>query len=511
MSNDIHDIRHRPVKRVVIAGGGTAGWMAAAALSKMLGKVLDITLVESEEIGTVGVGEATIPTLLSFHQMLDIPEQEFMAAVQGTIKLGISFENWLDIGHRYIHSFGLSGKDQRTAGFQHFWMRGRKEGIASGYEDYCFELKAALVDRFAHLPRGGINYAYHMDASLYARYLRGLSERHGMRRIEGKIAEVLTDAESGFITALKMEGGALVEGDFFIDCTGFRALLIGKALGVGFEDWSHWLVNDSALATQTTAVRDAVPYTRAIAWTAGWQWRIPLQHRVGNGIVYSSRHTSDDEAREHFLSSIEGEVIKQPWPVRFQPGRRERCWEKNCVALGLAGSFIEPLESTTIHLIQRGITHLLQNFPQVVVPAAIAQYNAQLDSELQHVRDFVVLHYALSNRRDTPYWEYMANMALPASLQHRIDLFRETGNVFHVPGELFAENSWIQVMMGQGVMPKHYHPTADMLSTEELDRFLGEIRNQTLRNVGGLPTHMDYLRSYCPAPVPEAVARATSA
>ncbi|MGH8062298.1 MAG: tryptophan halogenase family protein [Pseudoxanthomonas sp.] len=502
MSNETSDIRNRPVKRVVIAGGGTAGWMAAAAVSRLLGKTLDVTLVESEEIGTVGVGEATIPTLLSFHQMLDIGEQEFMAAVQGTIKLGISFENWLDIGHRYIHSFGFSGKNHKTAGFQHFWLRGRKDGIASGYEDYCFELKAALADRFAHLPRGGINYAYHMDASLYAKYLRQFSERHGARRVEGKIAEVLTDAESGFITALKMEDGSAIEGDFFIDCTGFRAMLIGKTLGVGFEDWSHWLLNDSALAAQTTAVRDAVPYTRSIAWTAGWQWRIPLQHRVGNGIVYSSRYTTDDEAREEFLSSIEGEIIKQPWPVRFKPGRRERCWEKNCVALGLAGSFIEPLESTTIHLIQRGITHLLQNFPQVVSQSAVAQYNDQLNSELQHVRDFVVLHYSLSNRRDTPYWEYMANMTLPSTLQHRIDLFRETGNVFYTPGELFAENSWVQVMMGQGVTPRQHHPTADAMGEADLKRFLDDIRSHTLKNVEGLPAHMDYLRSYCPAPAP---------
>lgn len=502
MSDDTGSTRDRPIRRVVIAGGGTSGWMAAAGISKLLGKTLDITLVESEEIGTVGVGEATIPTLMSFHRLLDINEQEYMAAVQGTIKLGISFENWLDIGHRYIHSFGTSGKDHWSAGFQHFWLRGRKDGVASGYEDYCFELKASLQDRFAHLPRGGINYAYHMDASLYAKFLRQFSERHGTRRVEGKIAEVLTDAESGDIAALKMEDGTTIEGDFFIDCTGFRALLIGKTLGVGFEDWSHWLLNDSALAAQTTAVRDAVPYTRAIAWKAGWQWRIPLQHRVGNGIVYSSRHTSDDEACEEFLSSIEGEIIKQPWPVRFRPGRRERCWEKNCVALGLAGSFIEPLESTTIHLIQRGITHLLQNFPQVVTPSAIAQYNERLDSELQHVRDFVVLHYALSNRRDTPYWEYMANMALPPSLQHRIDLFRETGSVFYVPGELFAENSWVQVMMGQGITPHRHHPTADVMSEADLKRFLDDIRNQTLKNVETLPAHMDYLRSYCPAPPP---------
>ncbi|WP_334179147.1 tryptophan halogenase family protein [Pseudoxanthomonas sp.] len=502
MSDHDNDIRNRRVKRVVIAGGGTAGWMAAAAVSRVLGATLDITLVESEEIGTVGVGEATIPTLLSFHRMIDIGEQEYMAAVQGTVKLGISFENWLDVGHRYIHSFGFSGKERGTTGFQHFWLRGRNEGTASGYEDYCLELKAATEDRFAHLPNGGLNYAYHMDASLYARFLRKFSERHGATRVEGKIAEVLTDAESGYITALKMENGDTIEGDLFIDCTGFRALLIGKTLGVGFTDWSHWLFNDSALATQTTAVRDAVPYTRAIAGTAGWQWRIPLQHRVGNGIVYSSRHISDDEAREQFLSSVEGEVIKQPWPIRFKPGQRQQCWAKNCVALGLAGSFIEPLESTTIHLIQRGIVHLLQNFPQVITQPAIDEYNARLDEELQHVRDFVVMHYHLTDRRDSPYWREIAEMEIPATLSHRIELFRETGTVFHVPGELFGENSWIQVMMGQGIVPKRYHPTADVLSPDELKRFLDGVRHHVLGNVQRMPAHMDYLRNYCPAPRP---------
>ncbi|MCW4456057.1 tryptophan 7-halogenase [Flavobacterium sp. MXW15] len=501
MSNNPSEFRQKPVKRVVIAGGGTAGWMAAAALSRTLGRTLDITLVESEEIGTVGVGEATIPTLVTFHRLLDIKEQDYLAAVQGTIKLGISFENWKDVGHRYIHSFGVSGKDHWSAGFQHFWLRGRKEQLASDYSDYCIELQAALQDRFSHLPRYHVNYAYHMDAALYARYLRGFSERYGCRRIEGKIAEVVLD-DDGCIGSLKLENGETIEGDLFIDCTGFRALLIGKALGVGYTDWSQWLFNDSALAAQTTAVRDAVPYTRAIAGSAGWQWRIPLQHRVGNGIVYSSRHMSDDEARETFLSSIEGEIIKQPWPVRFRPGQRQQCWARNCVALGLAGSFIEPLESTTIHLIQRGIVRLVQGFPHVITQAAIDEYNARLDEELQHVRDFVILHYHASDRRDTPYWRDIAQMQIPASLHRRIELFRETGTVFHVPGELFAENSWIQVMMGQGIEPKRYHPVADTMAREDLTRFLDDIRRNVLDTVRQFPAHMDYLRSYSPSPRP---------
>ena len=501
-NDDPPDIRQRPIKRVVIAGGGTAGWMAAAALSRMLGKLLDIKLVESEEIGTVGVGEATIPTLVTFHRLLEINEQEFMAAAQATIKLGISFENWLDIGHRYIHPFGASGKDHWMAGFQHFWLRGRELGIEGDYGDYCVEHRAAHEHKFAHLPRNGMNYAYHMDASLYAKFLRRFSEGHGAQRIEGKIVEVVTDPESGYITSLKLDGGAEIEGDLFIDCTGFRALLIGKTLNVGFADWSHWLLNDSAIAAQTTSVRDAVPYTRAIAGKAGWQWRIPLQHRVGNGIVYSSRYTSDDEAKQELLSSIEGEVIKDPWPVRFRPGQRLKCWSKNCIALGLAGSFIEPLESTTIHLIQRGITRLLQTFPHVITEAGIDEYNARLDAEIQHVRDFVVLHYHATNRKDTAYWRTVGSMELPPSLRHRVELFRETGSVFHVPLELFAENSWIEVMLGQGIMPKQHHPVADVMTDAELSRFLEGIRGNVDNTVRQLPAHMDYIRSYCPGESP---------
>ncbi|WDS34908.1 tryptophan halogenase family protein [Pseudoxanthomonas sp.] len=496
-----------PIRRVVIAGGGTAGWMAAAAISRVLGKVVQVTLVESEEIGTVGVGEATIPSLATFHRLLDIDERQFMAATQGTIKLGISFENWRTRQHRYIHSFGATGKDHWSAGFQHFWLKGRERGLAGSYDDYCIELKAALADRFAHVPGHHMNYAYHLDASYYARFLRALSEAHGCRRVEGRIVEVLTDAASGNIAALRLERGDVIEGDLFIDCTGFRALLIGQTLGVGFEDWSHWLLNDRAIAMQTTAVRDAVPYTRAIAGKAGWQWRIPLQHRVGNGIVYSSKHMSDDQAKAEFLASVEGEVIKDPWPVRFRPGRRLKCWEKNCVALGLAGSFIEPLESTTIHLIQRGIVNLMRSFPQVITQVAVDEYNAQLNDELQHVRDFVVLHYHATERRDTPYWEYVANMELPATLQHRIDLFRETGTVFHVPGELFAENSWIQVMLGQGITPRHRHPAPDLMGDAELRQFLDGIGKRVSDVVEKLPAHMEYLRRYCPA-VPPALAGA---
>lgn len=502
MQKDAETIAPNPVRRVVIAGGGTAGWMAAAAISKILGGTLDISLIESEEIGTVGVGEATIPTLGTFHRLLEIDEREFMAASQGTIKLGISFENWRTERHRYIHSFGSTGRDHWSAGFQHFWRRGRELGLAGSYDDYCIELQAALEDKFAHPQHYRMNYAYHLDASLYARFLRGMSERNGCRRIEGKIVEVLTDPDSGFITALRLERGEVIEGDLFIDCTGFRALLIHQTLGVGFEDWSHWLLNDSAIAVQTASVRDAVPYTRAIAEKWGWQWRIALQHRVGNGIVYSSAHVGDDEAKQTLLDSVEGEVLKNPWPVRFRPGRRLQCWNRNCVALGLAGSFIEPLESTTIHLIQRGITRLMQSFPHAISQAGIDEYNTQMADELQHVRDFVVLHYYATERRDSPYWEYVSSMVLPETLRRRIELFRETGTVFHAAGELFAENSWIQVLMGQGIEPQQYHPAADAMSEAELARFLGDIGANVRAVVDGLPPHMDYIRGYAPGAPP---------
>ncbi|WJI15600.1 tryptophan 7-halogenase [Pseudoxanthomonas winnipegensis] len=491
----------RPVKRVVIAGGGTAGWMAAAALSRTLGKVLDITLVESEEIGTVGVGEATIPTLVTFHRLLDIDEQAFMAATGATIKLGIQFEGWREPGQDYIHSFGTTGKDHWTAGFQHFWMKGRQRGLARDYGDYCLELRAAQEQRFAHLARNGMNYAFHLDAGLYARFLRRFSEGFGARRIEGRIATVQTSAQ-GDIAALVMEDGTRVEGDLFIDCTGFRSLLLGQTLGVAFEDWSHWLFADSALAVQTESVAPPVPYTRSMAGPAGWQWRIPLQHRVGNGIVYSSRFMDQEAARAALLDNLEGPPLFEPRPLRFTPGQRQVTWKRNCVALGLASGFLEPLESTNIHLVSRNLTRLLQSFPHVIRQVDIDEYNAQTEAEMVHIRDFVILHYHVTRRRDTPFWRACAQMDIPATLRHRIDLFAQTGRVFHVPNELFAENSWIQVMLGQGIAPAQYHPVADLMDDAELARFLDGIHQQVEQTVARLPTHADYLRSYCAQPRP---------
>ena len=491
------DTERKPVRRVVIAGGGTAGWMAAAALSRTLGKVLDVTLVESDTIGTVGVGEATIPTLIGFHRLLDINEQEFMAATNATVKLGINFENWQDRGEDYFHSFGITGKDHWTAGFQHFWLEGRERGLAKDYGAYCLELRAAMEGRFAQLPNQGINYAYHIDSTRYARFLRRFSEKYGLRRVEGLIEHV-EKAENGDIAALLLKDGTRIEGDLFIDCTGFRALLIGKALGVEFEDWSQWLFTDGAFTVQTESVRDALPYTRSIAGDACWQWRIPLQHRVGNGIVFASRYMDEDTALRTLMDSVEGDTRTEPRLIRFKPGQRKRCWERNCVALGLSSGFLEPLESTNIHLIQRGITRLLQAFPSVISQVEIDEYNAQVESEITHIRDFVILHYHVTRRRDTPFWRDCAGMEVPATLRHRIDHFAETAKVFRIPNELFAENSWIQVMMGQGVKPSQHHISPSIMGDTELKRFLDGISGKIDNTLSRLPPHMDFIRSYCP-------------
>ena len=486
------------IRKVVIAGGGTAGWMVAALLSQTMGKVLDISLIESDEIGTVGVGEATIPPLVQFNQLCKIDEKEFMAAVQATFKLGISFENWRDVNEDYIHSFGNTGTDHWSAGFQHIWLSGKRKGLARDYGDYCLELRAAEENKFAHLPKNGLNYAFHIDATLYAKFLRKISEECGTKRVEGKIVKVNSDLETGFITSLTLESGKEIAGDLFIDCTGFRGLLIEQTLHAGYEDWSHWLPCDSAVAVQTESTGPAMPYTRSIAREAGWQWRIPLQHRVGNGMVYCSRYISDDEARETLLANIEGGLLTEPRVIKFRPGQRLKQWSKNCVTMGLSSGFLEPLESTSIHLIQRSAIRLMRMFPEGrIVQTDIDEYNKQSRFEIETIRDFIILHYCVTNRRDTPFWRYCANMEIPETLAHRIKLFKETGRVFRIPNELFAENSWIQVMLGQGIEPEHYHPVVDVMDDEELSRFLQQIKSNIDATLSQLPEHGAYVEQYC--------------
>lgn len=488
------------IHKVVVAGGGTAGWMAAAALSKLLGKTLDITLIESDEIGTVGVGEATIPTLITLHELLQIKEQDFVSAVQGTFKLGISFENWRDVGEDYIHSFGYTGKDCWAAGFQHFWLKGHKMGISEEYGEYCTEWAAAKDNRFAVLPNSALNYAYHFDASLYAKFLRGIAEDNGAVRQEGKIKAVEQHPETGFITGVTLESGQLIEGDFFVDCTGFRGLLIEQTLHTGYDDWSHWLPADSAVAVQTESVAPPIPYTRSIAHEAGWQWRIPLQHRVGNGMVFCSKFWSDDEATSKLLGNVEGPTVTDPRVIKFTTGSRRKHWNKNVVAMGLASGFMEPLESTSIHLAQRAIIRLMQMFPyDGVRQPDVEEFNNQMKFEIENIRDFIVLHYHVTNRRDTAFWRHCSSMPIPNSLQHRIELFKQAGRVFKVPTELFGENSWTQVMLGQGLMPEQYHPIVNMMSDDELKVFLSGIHGSVGNLVRQLPSHQRFIDHYCKA------------
>ncbi|MEN8616269.1 tryptophan halogenase family protein [Shewanella baltica] len=490
------------IKRVVIAGGGTAGWMAAAALTKLMGKHLDIVLVESDEIGTVGVGEATIPTLHIFHRLLGLKEQEVMAATNATFKLGISFENWQDINKNYLHSFGFLGKDCWACGFQHFWLKGKQLGMVSEIGDYCAEHLAARQGRFAVLPNQDYNHAYHMDASLYAKYLRKMAEQHGIHRIEGKIKQVLQHHDSGNIKALVLENDETIEGDLFIDCTGFRALLIEQTLNTGFEDWSHYLPCDSAIAVQTQSVGAPIPYTRSIARDSGWQWRIPLQNRTGNGLVFCSKFISDEDATELLLTNLEGEPLNKPRVIKFKTGTRRLHWHKNCVAVGLSGGFLEPLESTSIHLIQRSIIRLMQLFPSAgIVQSDIDEFNQQTKLEMDNIRDFIILHYKATEREDSRFWRYCKNMDIPASLKHRIEMFADSGKVYKYGSELFGESSWIQVMMGQGIMPKHYHPIVDVMEEPELEAFLNNIKSTVKRKVESLPAHLDFIQHYCPAEV----------
>jgi len=491
--------------KVVIAGGGTAGWMTAAAMASTLGDCIDLTLVESEAIGTIGVGESTIPPMVLFNRLLGIGEADFMRATQATFKLGIKFENWKDVGESYFHSFGTTGKDHWSAGFQHFWLHGLTQGHQHSYDDYCLELKAALEGKFAHLPDDKMNYAYQLDSGLYAAFLRKRAERDGAVRIEGRIAEVELDGESGNIAALRLDGERRIEGDLFIDCTGFRALLIEGALHAGFDDWTHYLPCDSAIAVQTASVRPPVPYTRAIAHDAGWQWRIPLQHRQGNGIVYCSRYLDKDAALERLLGTVEGQVLTKPNFISYTTGARRKQWHRNCVAIGLSGGFMEPLESTSIHLIQRAVLRLIRMLPGGPVSERdIAEFNDQQLTDMDQIRDFLILHYKVTERRDSPFWRHCAALPMPDSLAQKIELFRETGRVFRKNEELFVENSWVQVMMGQGIMPQSYHPIATKLRAEELDKFLTMLRESVAKTVAGLPDQQTYIARYCAAQDAEA-------
>ncbi|MFT5838617.1 MAG: tryptophan halogenase [Flavobacteriales bacterium] len=486
--------------KVVIAGGGTAGWLTAYSLVTRLGKLLDITLVESDQIGTVGVGEATIPTMRTFHGLIGIDEKEFMAATQATFKLGIQFDNWGQQGDSYFHSFGEIGQRSWMAEFHEFWMEAKANGFGGSLNDYCLELKAAKANKFSTLAgKKPVNFAYHMNATAYAAYLRDKSEKAGVKRIEGCIEHIQND-QAGNISSLILAGGEPVVGDVFIDCTGFRGLLIGDNLDIGYEDWSHWLAADSAIAVQTQAVEAPRPYTRSIAHLAGWQWRIPLQNRVGNGIVYASQFLSDDEARDTLLGNLTGQTITEPRQLRFKTGRRKKAWHKNCIAIGLASGFLEPLESTSIHLVTTAILRLMKLFPfdgNTIMQAQ--QFNRETQLELETVRDFIILHYHQTQRNDSAFWNHYRTMEVPDSLIHRMAMFRENGYAWPDDVGLFRVDSWVQVMMGQGLMPKQHHAAGRVLPVDALKQQMLTLKNRIDNSVAQMPEHGEFIKNYCPA------------
>jgi tryptophan halogenase len=488
--------------KVVIAGGGTAGWMAACGLSTRLGSLLDITLVESDAIGTVGVGEATIPPMRNFHRLMNIDEQEFMRETQATFKLGIAFDNWGEKGDSYIHSFGEIGQRSWMAEFHEFWMEARAQGFGGSLDDYCLELKAAKEGKFATgIDDTRLNFAFHLDATRYAKYLRKKSEQAGVRRVEGLIKEVQKDQQSGEISALLLDSGELIEGDLFIDCTGFRSLLLGETLGVEFDDWSHWLFSDRAIAVQTTSIEEPVPYTRATAHASGWQWRIPLQTRVGNGIVYSSQFMSDEEAKQTLLANISGEMITEPRLIKYRTGSRQKSWHKNCVALGLASGFIEPLESTSIHLVMTAIIRLIRLFPFGDSKEALAdRFNRETRTEIETVRDFIILHYKQTNRTDSDFWNAYRTMDIPEPLAHRLEIFKKNGYVWEDDVALFRVDSWVQVMMGQGLNPEGFHGAGKLSGKQGLQQSLAKLKSSIEDKVQKLPTHQQFIDHYCAAP-----------
>lgn len=487
----------------MIAGGGTAGWMVAAALARVLGPRLSITLVESSEIGIIGVGEATIPAIQQFNKLVKLDEDEFLRQTQGTFKLGIEFVDWWEKGHAYMHAFGPVGRDLAYIPFHHYWLR--DQPAAGSLWDYSLNWLAAKNARFTRIeripdtPLAGLTWAFHFDASLYAAYLSRFAQNLGVRRIDAKIAAVL-QAPDGDVRALKLDDGRELAGELFIDCTGFRGLLIEQALKTGYEDWSHWLPCDRAMAVPSARIEPLLPYTRSTALEAGWHWRIPLQHRTGNGHVYCSSFTSDERARELLLASLDAEPLAEPRPIRFTTGRRKLLWNRNVVCMGLASGFLEPLESTAIHLIQVTIQRLILLFPHHGdYEVRRQQFNQTAAAEYEYIRDFIILHYHANNRVGEPFWDACRNMSLPDSLRHKIELFRETAGIFCSSEDLFQLTSWLQVLWGQGVRPRASHPFVEAISPQDRAGYLRDLRGLFAQAAGKLPGHAEFIVRNCAA------------
>lgn len=499
------------IRKIVIVGGGSAGWITAAMLSHYFqAGGCDIELVESEEIGTIGVGESTIPPFLRLLASLGIDERDFIQATQASFKLGIRFEDWKSIGDRYMHPFGVIGGPFGPHEFYQCWLRAKAAGHPSSLHDFAPGAVMAEQGKFM-LPFkaertliGGANYALHVDARLVARYLRDYAEARSVKRTEGIVSDVVAHAD-GSVAKVRMKDGREIGGDLFIDCTGFRSLLIGKTLETPFEDWSDMLLCDRAVVVQTENVGAPHPYTLSKAEAGGWRWRIPLQHRAGNGYVFSSRHISDDEARATLMGGLEGRSLMEPMFIPFKTGVRQRLWEKNVVAVGLSGGFIEPLESTALHLIYRGVDFLLRFFPdRDFDPALRAEYNRRMVADYEEIRDFIVLHYCKTQRDDTPFWRAVREAPIPESLKERMALFERSGVLREGVDDMFRNPSWQSVMEGMGVRPQRYQQLVDTIPYEVIAQTLDQSAPMLAAQVAGLPSHGEFLAKHCPAPPPEA-------
>ncbi len=514
-----HDLKNsvsgQNIKNIVIVGGGSAGWMTAAALIKVLGKQnYSIKLIESKSIGTVSVGEATIPQIRNFNNMLGINENDFLKHTHGTFKLGIEFVDWNKINRTYMHPFGPYGSSMGGVHFHHFWLKGKGKENYNGiletenYQDdlleYCLEGYAAKQNRFTrplnvpNTPLMTVNYAFHFDATLYAKYLRVFAEHLGVNRITGTAEEVITNQDNGFIQSVRLSNGDIIEGDLFIDCSGFKGLLIEQTLKSGFDDWSHWLPCNSAAAQSSESLNDIKPYTISTAQNCGWQWQIPLQSRIGNGHVFSSEHMSDDEAISILQKNMPSAPVGEPRVLNWRNGRRKKAWIKNCIAIGLSAGFLEPLESTGLQLIQASIERLLSLFPNKEFHQAnIDSYNRFANTEIEQIRDFIILHYKQTNRTDTDFWESCKNMDIPDSLQRKISLYQSSGRIIRESNELFSEISWLSVLNGQGVKPKSYHPLVDINSNENRIEQMQKMKAIIKQCAEKMPLHRDYLMQQC--------------
>ncbi|GGA81199.1 tryptophan halogenase [Neiella marina] len=497
----------KATKSVVIVGGGTAGWMAAASLSKFLaGHDISITLIESADIGTVGVGEATLPAIREFNHYLGLDEVEFIKATNATFKLGIEFQNWHQLGNSFFHPFAGYGAPMHGVDFYHHWHRAKVEGAAGELGDYCLATQLAMNNKFAqpsmnnNNPLSVFNYAFHFDAIAYARYLRQFAEQAGVKRIEQRISKVHVGVENGDIESVELQDGRVIAGDLFIDCSGFAGLLIKKALHVGYDDWRHWLPCDSAIAVPCQSVADITPYTQSIAMESGWRWRIPLQHRTGNGVVFCSDYMSESQATDWLLGQLDGEPLADPNVIRFITGKRQKMWHKNCVAIGLASGFLEPLESTSIAMIQNGISHIHQFFPFAgIKQIEVDEVNRLNDLQYERIRDFIILHYCATQRIDTPFWQHCQRIDIPDSLKHKIELFKQRGHLIKYDGESFERDSWLSILSGMAIMPEQVETSAQMMPQQQLHQQLQQIQHAIEQGVGFAGSHAAFINKHCKA------------